>query len=42
MKNLIVELRQQGKTVIMCSHRLEDVQDVCDRIAILSEGEVQA
>lgn len=42
MKNLIVELRGQGKTVIMCSHRLEDVQDVCDRIAILSEGELQA
>src|SRR5689334_3116360 len=32
MKTLIVGLRNQGKTVIMCSHRLEDVQDVCDRI----------
>src|SRR5262249_43081074 len=42
MKNLILELRKQGKTVIMCSHRLEDVQDVCDRIAILAEGELQA
>jgi ABC-2 type transport system ATP-binding protein len=42
MKNLIVDLRKQGKTVIMCSHRLEDVQDVCDRIAILHEGELQA
>ena len=42
MKDLIVELRDQGKTVIMCSHRLEDVQDVCDRIAILNEGELQA
>jgi len=42
MKDLIVELRKQGKTVIMCSHRLEDVQDVCDRIAILNEGELQA
>jgi ABC-2 type transport system ATP-binding protein len=42
MKNLILELRTLGKTVIMCSHRLEDVQDVCDRIAILSEGELQA
>ncbi|MFO0879830.1 MAG: ABC transporter ATP-binding protein [Gemmataceae bacterium] len=42
MKNLIVELRNLGKTVIMCSHRLEDVQDVCDRIAILSDGEMQA
>jgi ABC-2 type transport system ATP-binding protein len=42
MKDLIVELRNQGKTIIMCSHRLEDVQDVCDRIAILSEGELQS
>jgi ABC-2 type transport system ATP-binding protein len=40
MKNLILDLRSQGKTVIMCSHRLEDVQDVCDRIAILSEGDL--
>src|SRR5438874_908436 len=43
MKNLILdELRRMGKTVIMCSHRLEDVQDVCDRIAILNDGELQA
>jgi ABC-2 type transport system ATP-binding protein len=42
MKQLILELRDQGKTVIMCSHRLEDVQDVCDRIAILHEGELQS
>src|SRR5438874_6554503 len=42
MKNLILELRRLGKTVIMCSHRLEDVQDVCDRIAILSDGELQS
>jgi ABC-2 type transport system ATP-binding protein len=42
MKNLIIDLRKQGKTVIMCSHRLEDVQDVCDRIAILHEGELRS
>ncbi len=42
MKNLILELRGQGRTVIMCSHRLEDVQDVCDRIAILHEGDLQS
>src|SRR4051794_29153517 len=42
MKDLIVELRKSNKTVIMCSHRLEDVQNVCDRIAILNEGELQA
>src|SRR6516165_1096416 len=42
MKKLIVDLKRQGKTVLMCSHRLEDVQDICDHIAILSEGELQA
>jgi ABC-2 type transport system ATP-binding protein len=42
MKDLILGLRQRKKTVIMCSHRLEDVQDVCDRIAILHEGQLQA
>jgi len=28
MKDLILQLRQQGKTVILCSHRLEDAQHV--------------
>jgi ABC-2 type transport system ATP-binding protein len=41
MKDLIMSLRDEGKTVLMCSHRLEDVQDICDRIAILYEGELQ-
>src|SRR5436190_19245428 len=27
MKDLILQLRQRGKTVILCSHRLDDVQD---------------
>ncbi|MBN1590387.1 MAG: ABC transporter ATP-binding protein [Pirellulales bacterium] len=41
MKQMILDLREQGKTVVMCSHRLDDVQDVCDRIAILYEGELK-
>jgi ABC-2 type transport system ATP-binding protein len=41
MKDLILRLRNEGTTVIMCSHRLDDVQDVCDRIAILYDGELQ-
>src|SRR5205823_1626053 len=41
MKDLILDLRKKGKTVLMCSHRLEDVQDVCDRIAILYNGDLQ-
>lgn len=42
MKELILKLKEQKKTVIMCSHRLEDVQNTCDRIAILHEGQLQA
>ena len=41
MKDLILKLRDQGKTVVMSSHLLADVQDVCDRIAILYEGELK-
>lgn len=41
MKELIMKLRDEGKTVLMCSHRLDDVQDVCDRIAILFNGDLQ-
>ncbi|MEX2287548.1 MAG: ABC transporter ATP-binding protein [Planctomycetaceae bacterium] len=41
MKNLIIKLRDEGKTVVMCSHLLADVQDVCDRIAILYAGELK-
>ncbi len=41
MKDLILDLKKKGKTVLMCSHRLDDVQDVCDRIAILYDGDLQ-
>lgn len=41
MKDLIVDLRTKGKTVLLCSHLLADVQDVCDRIAILYQGDLK-
>jgi len=41
MKDLILRLKAEGKTVVMCSHLLADVQDVCDRIAILYGGELK-
>ena len=41
MKDVILRLREEGKTVVMCSHLLADVQDVCDRIAILHQGELK-
>ncbi len=41
MKDLILSLRDQGKTILLCSHQLSDVQDVCDRVAILHQGELK-
>lgn len=41
MKDMLIRLREEGKTIVMCSHLLADVQDVCDRIAILHQGELK-
>lgn len=41
MKDLILKLKDEGKTVILCSHQLADVQDVSDRIAVLFQGELK-
>src|SRR5688500_4497571 len=41
MKDLILSLKAQGKTVLLCSHLLSDVQDVCDRITILFGGKMR-
>ena len=42
VKDLILALSKRGKTVLLCSHLLADVEDVCDRIAILYRGRLQA
>ena len=41
MKDMILQLKSEGRTIVMCSHLLADVQDVCDRIAILHQGELK-
>jgi ABC-2 type transport system ATP-binding protein len=38
VKQLILRLKELGKTVMLCTHLLPDVQDVCDRVAILNHG----
>jgi len=42
MKNLILELKQEGKTIILNSHILSDVEKVADRAIILKEGKLLA
>ncbi len=42
IKDLILALARRGKTVILSSHLLSDVEDVCDRVVIYYGGKVQA
>ncbi len=42
IKDLIIELGKRGKTILLCSHLMSDVEDVCDRICILYGGKVRA
>jgi ABC-2 type transport system ATP-binding protein len=40
LRDLIAGLRQEGKTVFMCSHILSDIEVLCDRVAILKRGQL--
>src|SRR5438094_2295399 len=42
VKDLILALAKRGKTVILSSHLLSDVEDVCDRVVIYYGGKIQA
>jgi len=42
VKDLILALARRGKTIILSSHLLADVEDVCDRVVIYYGGKVQA
>ncbi len=42
VKDLILALAQRGKTVILSSHLLADVEDLCDRVVIYYGGKIQA
>ncbi|HBE23508.1 MAG TPA: ABC transporter ATP-binding protein, partial [Verrucomicrobiales bacterium] len=40
IRDLILKLRDQGKTVFLCSHLLEQVQEVCDHVGIIFQGKM--
>lgn len=42
VKDLILALKKRGKTVLVTSHLLSDVEDVCDRVIILYGGQIRA
>ncbi len=42
VKDLIIELGKRGKTILLSSHLLADVEDVCDRMVMLYGGKIRA
>jgi len=42
VKDLIRKLNSEGKTLLICSHQLSEVQDLCDEIVMLHHGQVVA
>jgi ABC-2 type transport system ATP-binding protein len=41
IKDLIRQLAERGKTILLCSHLLADVEDVTDRVAIMFGGKIR-
>jgi len=41
IRDLILQFRDEGKTVFISSHELSDVERICDRVAIINKGQVQ-
>ncbi|OGD18476.1 MAG: multidrug ABC transporter ATP-binding protein [Candidatus Aminicenantes bacterium RBG_16_63_16] len=40
LRDIIARLKQDGKTVFLCSHILQDIEMICDRVAIVAGGRV--
>ena len=40
IRDIIVRLKEEGKTVFLSSHILQDIEMICDRVAILVEGRI--
>lgn len=39
VKDLLIELKGRGVSILLCSHLLADMEGVCDRILMLADGE---
>ena len=41
LKDIILKLKQSGKTVFLTTHNMHDADELCDRVAFLVEGEIK-
>ncbi|OGN88078.1 MAG: sodium ABC transporter [Chloroflexi bacterium RBG_13_46_9] len=40
LKDMMVELRNRGKSVIMSTHRMNEIEELCDRVLMINQGQV--
>lgn len=40
VRDLLLRLKSEGKTIVFSSHILHDIEDICDRVAVFSKGSV--
>jgi ABC-2 type transport system ATP-binding protein len=40
VKDLLREERQHGKTIVMCTHQMNQVEELCDRLVLINQGKV--
>jgi len=41
MREIVLNLKSQGKTVFLSSHNLDEIQRICDRVALINRGEIR-
>jgi fluoroquinolone transport system ATP-binding protein len=42
VKDVIVDLKSQGKTIFITTHQMYDAEKLCDRVAFIVDGEIKA
>ena len=42
MKDMILELKEKGKTIIITTHNMEDATELCDKVAFIVDGKIKA
>ena len=41
MKNIILDLKAEGKTIFLTTHNMHDADELCDRVAFIVEGQIK-
>jgi fluoroquinolone transport system ATP-binding protein len=42
MKNIILDMKKQGKTIFITTHNMHDADELCDRVAFIVDGKIKA